>query len=367
MTYEDPRSPIPGEAPVEVPEAEPVGPPADPEAEPVAPVEVPEAGTVDPPAVPEAEPVAPVGVLEAEFFDPPAPADPEPDLPPADAERDEAIGQDLPLPGQVVGAMRVYLQEICAVPPLAPGEEEELAQKICDGDEAARQRLLEAKLQMVVSVASRYLGRGLTLIDLVQEGNTGLLRAVEEMASRRDPKLSGLSNWWVRQSIVRALANTEVFPRIPVKLIEYVNKVIRAGQELRRELGRDPSEEEIAARLGMDLAELQDALGVIRAGCVGDPPDDPPETPPPRPSIEELTELIRRLGGEKELQAHLSERDLQVVDGWCGLSDGRCRSEEELAEELGVSRARIRQILMKALRRITRALRRSSEGPDQIR
>ena len=256
--------------------------------------------------------------------------------------------------------VRMYLKEIGKVPLLTADEEIELAQRMEQGDEYAKQKLAEANLRLVVSIAKRYVGRGMQFLDLIQEGNLGLIKAVEKFDYRKGYKFSTYATWWIRQAITRAIADQARTIRIPVHMVETINKLIRISRQLLQELGRDPMPEEIAREMGIseekvreiikiaqEPVSLETPIGEEEDSHLGDfIPDD--EAPAPEESAaitilkEQLTEVLDTL----------TPREEKVLRLRFGLDDGRARTLEEVGREFNVTRERIRQIEAKALRKL---------------
>ena len=256
--------------------------------------------------------------------------------------------------------VKVYLKEIGRVPLLTPDEEVDLAVRISNGDEAAKKRLSEANLRLVVSIAKRYLGRGMQFLDLIQEGNLGLIKAVEKFDYTKGFKFSTYATWWIRQAITRAIADQARTIRIPVHMVETINKVIRVSRQLLQELGHDPSPEEIADEMGipadkvreiMKIAQepvsLETPIGEEEDSHLGDfiPDDDAPEPA----EVASFTLLKEQL---VEVLKTLTPREEKVLRLRFGIEDGRTRTLEEVGKEFNVTRERIRQIEAKALRKL---------------
>ena len=256
--------------------------------------------------------------------------------------------------------VKIYLKEIGRVPLLSPDEETELAQRMADGDSAAKKRLSEANLRLVVSIAKRYVGRGMQFLDLIQEGNLGLLKAVEKFDYTKGFKFSTYATWWIRQAITRAIADQARTIRIPVHMVETITKVKKVSSQLLHETGHDPSPEEIAEKLEMpadrvreimriaqDPVSLETPIGEEEDSHLGDfiPDDDAPE-PADAASLMMLKETLN------EVLNTLTEREAKVLRLRFGLEDGRSRTLEEVGKEFEVTRERIRQIEAKALRKL---------------
>jgi RNA polymerase primary sigma factor len=256
--------------------------------------------------------------------------------------------------------VRMYLKEIGKVPLLSADEEVELAQKMAQGDEMAKRKLVEANLRLVVSIAKRYVGRGMLFLDLIQEGNLGLIKAVEKFDYEKGFKFSTYATWWIRQAITRAIADQARTIRIPVHMVETINKLIRISRQLLQEYGREPLPEEIAQEMGipedkvreiMKIAQepvsLETPIGEEEDSHLGDfIPDD--EAPAPAEAAA-FTLLKEQLMGVLDT---LTSREEKVLRLRFGLDDGRARTLEEVGKEFNVTRERIRQIEAKALRKL---------------
>ena len=256
--------------------------------------------------------------------------------------------------------VKVYLKEIGRVPLLSPDEEVELARRIMEGDEQAKQRLSEANLRLVVSIAKRYVGRGMSFLDLIQEGNLGLIKAVEKFDYTKGFKFSTYATWWIRQAITRAIADQARTIRIPVHMVETINKVKKTSSVLLHKNGHEPTAEEIAAELNMEVSRvreimrvaqepvsLETPLGEEEDSHLGDfIPDD--EAPAPADAASHML-LKETLAGVLET---LTPREAKVLRLRFGLVDGRPRTLEEVGKEFDVTRERIRQIEAKALRKL---------------
>ena len=269
---------------------------------------------------------------------------------------------DLSLPKgiSIDDPVRMYLKEIGKIPLLKPHEEVELAKRMLEGDEIAKQRLVEANLRLVVSIAKRYVGRGMLFLDLIQEGNLGLIKAVEKFDYVRGFKFSTYATWWIRQAITRAIADQARTIRIPVHMVETINKLIRVSRQLLQELGRDPKPEEIAKEMEMseekvreimkiaqDPVSLETPIGEEEDSHLGDfIPDEDALAPAEAAAYSLLKDQI------EELLGSLNERVQKVLKLRFGLEDGRARTLEEVGKEFDVTRERIRQIEAKALRKL---------------
>ena len=269
---------------------------------------------------------------------------------------DEAGGETLVVDDPV----KVYLKEIGRVPLLSPDEEVELARRIMDGDESAKQRLSEANLRLVVSIAKRYVGRGMSFLDLIQEGNLGLIKAVEKFDYTKGFKFSTYATWWIRQAITRAIADQARTIRIPVHMVETINKVKKTSSILLHKNGHEPTAEEIAEELGLEVSRVREIMRVAQEPVsletpIGEEedshlgdfiPDD--EAPAPADAASHML-LKETLTGVLET---LTPREAKVLRLRFGLEDGRPRTLEEVGKEFDVTRERIRQIEAKALRKL---------------
>ena len=256
--------------------------------------------------------------------------------------------------------VRMYLKEIGKVPLLTPEEEVALAIRMSEGDEEAKRRMAEANLRLVVSIAKRYVGRGMLFLDLIQEGNLGLIKAVEKFDYTKGYKFSTYATWWIRQAITRAIADQARTIRIPVHMVETINKVIRVSRQLLQELGHDPSAEEIAAEMGMPVDKVRDILKIAQEPVsletpIGEEedshlgdfiPDEDASEPSEAASFSLLKEQLM------EVLDTLTPREKKVLELRFGIVDGRTRTLEEVGKEFNVTRERIRQIEAKALRKL---------------
>lgn len=276
-----------------------------------------------------------------------------------DIEMDK-IDLSLPKGISIDDPVRMYLKEIGKITLLKPHEEIEYAKRMLEGDEIAKQRLVEANLRLVVSIAKRYVGRGMLFLDLIQEGNLGLIKAVEKFDYERGFKFSTYATWWIRQAITRAIADQARTIRIPVHMVETINKLIRVSRQLLQELGRDPKPEEIAKEMDMseekvreimkiaqDPVSLETPIGEEEDSHLGDfIPDEDALAPAEAAAYSLLKDQI------EEVLGSLNEREQKVLKLRFGLEDGRARTLEEVGKEFDVTRERIRQIEAKALRKL---------------
>ena len=256
--------------------------------------------------------------------------------------------------------VKVYLKEIGRVPLLSADEEIDLAVRMSQGDEIARKRLSEANLRLVVSIAKRYVGRGMQFLDLIQEGNLGLIKAVEKFDHTKGFKFSTYATWWIRQAITRAIADQARTIRIPVHMVETINKVIRVSRQLLQELGHDPSPEEIADEMAMPVDKVREILKIAQEPVsletpIGEEedshlgdfiPDEGASEPSEAASFTLLKEQLVDVLGT------LTPREEKVLKLRFGIEDGRTRTLEEVGKEFNVTRERIRQIEAKALRKL---------------
>ena len=256
--------------------------------------------------------------------------------------------------------VRMYLKEIGKVPLLSADEEIELAKKMEQGDEDAKKRLAEANLRLVVSIAKRYVGRGMLFLDLIQEGNLGLIKAVEKFDYRKGYKFSTYATWWIRQAITRAIADQARTIRIPVHMVETINKLIRVSRQLLQELGREPTPEEIAEEMKLPVERVREILKISQEPVSLETPigeeedshlgdfiqDDNVPVPSDAAAFTLLKEQL------VEVLSTLTDREQKVLRLRFGLDDGRARTLEEVGKEFNVTRERIRQIEAKALRKL---------------
>ncbi|MCL2337898.1 MAG: RNA polymerase sigma factor RpoD [Firmicutes bacterium] len=274
----------------------------------------------------------------------------------------EEVDVDLTVP-EGVGIddpVRMYLKEIGRVPLLTSEEEINLAKRMERGDEEAKRRLAEANLRLVVSIAKRYVGRGMLFLDLIQEGNLGLIKAVEKFDFRKGFKFSTYATWWIRQAITRAIADQARTIRIPVHMVETINKLIRVSRQLLQELGRDPLPEEVAQEMGISEDKVREILKIAQEPVsletpIGEEEDshlgDFIEDHDARAPAEEASFTLLREQLDEVLET-LTDREQKVLRLRFGLDDGRARTLEEVGQKFGVTRERIRQIEAKTLRKL---------------
>ena len=272
----------------------------------------------------------------------------------------EKIDLSVPDGVSIEDPVRMYLKEIGKVPLLSAEEEIELAKRMELGDQEAKKRLAEANLRLVVSIAKRYVGRGMLFLDLIQEGNLGLIKAVEKFDYRKGYKVSTYATWWIRQAITRAIADQARTIRIPVHMVETINKLIRVSRQLLQELGREPTPEEIAAEMNMPVERVREILKISQEPVSLETPigeeedshlgdfiqDDNVPVPADAAAFTLLKEQL------EEVLGTLTEREQKVLTLRFGLEDGRARTLEEVGKEFNVTRERIRQIEAKALRKL---------------
>jgi len=303
-----------------------------------------------------------VDILRVENFTEEDDDDLEPDMLLDDEEAEDYANIDMSVPEGVSleDPVRMYLKEIGKVPLLSAEEEMELAKRIEEGDEAAKKRLSEANLRLVVSIAKRYVGRGMQFLDLIQEGNLGLMKAVEKFDFRKGYKFSTYATWWIRQAITRAIADQARTIRIPVHMVETINKLIRVQRQLLQEYGREPIPEEIAKEMGVPVERVREIMKISQEPVSLETPigeeedshlgdfveDDHVPTPPEAAAYTLLGEQL------KEVLDTLTDREQKVLRLRFGLDDGRARTLEEVGKEFKVTRERIRQIEAKALRKL---------------
>lgn len=277
-------------------------------------------------------------------------------------EEEEEEEEEISVPEgiSVDDPVRMYLKEIGKVPLLSSEDEIDLAQRMENGDEEAKKRLAEANLRLVVSIAKRYVGRGMLFLDLIQEGNLGLIKAVEKFDFRKGFKFSTYATWWIRQAITRAIADQARTIRIPVHMVETINKLIRVSRQLLQELGRDPTPEEIAKEMGMSEDKVRDIMKISQEPVsletpIGEEEDSHlgdfiPDDDAPAPAESAAFTLLKEQ--LIDVLDTLTPREEKVLRLRFGLDDGRARTLEEVGREFNVTRERIRQIEAKALRKL---------------
>lgn len=268
--------------------------------------------------------------------------------------------------GSADDSVKIYLQQIGRVKLLSGEEEIELAKRIAEGDQEAKARLVQANLRLVVSIAKKYIGRGLSFLDLIQEGNLGLIRAAEKFDYKRGFKFSTYATWWIQQSITRGIADKSRTIRLPVHMIETIGRLKKATRDLNHELGRTPTKEELAARMGISLSKLRLVLKATQSTISLETPlhtkdetskigdflvDESMESPDTRVSQENLTEELERI------LENLRPRERDVLKLRFGLNDGNKRTLEEIGQLFGVSRERVRQIETRALNKLRKLCR----------
>ena len=278
---------------------------------------------------------------------------------PADLDEPEALPEDVEN-AKLDDPVRMYLKEIGRIKLLTPEEEQEIAKKMAEGDEDARKRMSEANLRLVVSIAKRYVGRGMQLLDLIQEGNLGLMKAVEKFDYTKGYKFSTYATWWIRQSITRAIADQARTIRIPVHMVETINRVLRTSHSMVQKLGREPTTKEIADELHIEESKVEEVLKIAQEPVSLETPigeeedshlgdfiqDDEASQP-----SEEATSTLLRAQLEEVLSTR-TPREEQVLRMRFGLTDGKPHTLEEVGKEFDVTRERIRQIESKALRKL---------------
>ena len=278
---------------------------------------------------------------------------------PADLDEPEALPEDVEN-AKLDDPVRMYLKEIGRIKLLTPEEEQEIAKKMAEGDEDARKRMSEANLRLVVSIAKRYVGRGMQLLDLIQEGNLGLMKAVEKFDYTKGYKFSTYATWWIRQSITRAIADQARTIRIPVHMVETINRVLRTSHSMVQKLGREPTTKEIADELHIEESKVEEVLKIAQEPVSLETPigeeedshlgdfiqDDEASQPSEEASYTLLREQL------EEVLSTLTPREEQVLRMRFGLTDGKPHTLEEVGKEFDVTRERIRQIESKALRKL---------------
>ncbi|MBQ5430940.1 MAG: RNA polymerase sigma factor RpoD [Lachnospiraceae bacterium] len=284
------------------------------------------------------------------------------DFVPSEEDEVDVENIDLSVPDgiSIEDPVRMYLKEIGKVPLLTADEEIELAKRMEEGDQEAKKKLAEANLRLVVSIAKRYVGRGMLFLDLIQEGNLGLIKAVEKFDYSKGYKFSTYATWWIRQAITRAIADQARTIRIPVHMVETINKLIRVSRQLLQELGREPTPEEIAKEMDMPVERVREILKISQEPVSLETPigeeedshlgdfiqDDNVPVPADAATFTLLKEQL------SEVLSTLTEREQKVLILRFGLEDGRGRTLEEVGKEFNVTRERIRQIEAKALRKL---------------
>ena len=284
------------------------------------------------------------------------------DIPDSELEEEETLVDPVELAAEynLDDPVRMYLKEIGQVPLLSAEEEQELARRVAEGDQSAKNKLTEANLRLVVSIAKKYAGRGLHILDLIQEGNTGLIRAVDKFDYTKGNKFSTYATWWIRQAITRAIADQARTIRVPVHMVEVINKATRCNRKLVQELGREPTLEEIAEELNLPIEKIieanRTAAGTLSLDTpVGDEEDttigsfvEDDNTPGPADATSN-TLLAEALS---EILNTLTEREADVLRLRFGMYDGKTHTLEEVGQIFGVTRERIRQIENKAIRKL---------------
>ena len=292
---------------------------------------------------------------------PEADSDPEPEnLNGVEEIPDEEIRDLKGMMNSADDSVRMYLRDIGRYPLLTAEEEKELGRRMSRGDAAAKQKMTEANLRLVVSVAKRYTGRGLQFLDLIQEGNLGLMKAVEKFDYEKGFKFSTYATWWIRQSVTRAIADQGSTIRKPVHMVETINRIIRASRTLQQELGREPGEEELAEVLDMPVEKLRENLKlgqepVSLEAPIGDEEDSRLRDFIPAEGASDPAELAEDTLLKEQVHkavGTLTDREARVLTLRYGLDGGRSRTLEEVGVEFGVTRERIRQIESKALRKL---------------
>ena len=281
-------------------------------------------------------------------------------VPPEELIEPEQIDLSVPEGISIDDPVRMYLKEIGKVPLLTAEEEIDIAQRMEKGDEAAKQKLTEANLRLVVSIAKRYVGRGMLFLDLIQEGNLGLIKAVDKFDYRKGYKFSTYATWWIRQAITRAIADQARTIRIPVHMVETINKLIRVSRQLLQEYGREPTPEEIAKAMGISEAKVREIIKIAQEPVsletpIGEEEDSHlgdfiPDDDAPAPAEAASHALMREQLWD--VLNTLTPREEKVLRLRFGLDDGNQRTLEEVGREFKVTRERIRQIEAKALRKL---------------
>jgi len=277
-----------------------------------------------------------------------------------DGDQEVALAMEAMEMTAIDDPVRMYLKEIGRVGLLSAQEEVDLATRIEAGDGAARQHLTEANLRLVVSIARKYIGRGMSLLDLIQEGNLGLIRAVEKFDYHKGYKFSTYATWWIRQAVTRAIADQSRTIRVPVHMVETINKLVRISRRLLQELGREPTDDEIAEEMGMtaervreivrvsqEPVSLETPIGEEEDSSLGDFVEDPEAAAPP-----DMASLVVLRDEVESVLDTLTPRERRVLQLRFGLLDGHQRTLEEVGKRFGVTRERVRQIEAKALRKL---------------
>ena len=287
--------------------------------------------------------------------------DKDPDIEAEDEEEDVSkLDLSIPKGISIDDPVRMYLKEIGKIPLLSAEEEIDLAEKMGYGDEIAKKKLVEANLRLVVSIAKRYVGRGMLFLDLIQEGNLGLIKAVEKFDYKKGFKFSTYATWWIRQAITRAIADQARTIRIPVHMVETINKFIRVHRQLLQEYGRDPKPEELAKEMDMPEEKIREIMKIAQEPVsletpIGEEEDSHlgdfiPDEDAPAPAEAAAYSLLKEQ--LEDVLCTLNEREQKVLKLRFGLEDGRARTLEEVGKEFDVTRERIRQIEAKALRKL---------------
>ena len=287
--------------------------------------------------------------------------DKDPDIEAEDEEEDVSkLDLSIPKGISIDDPVRMYLKEIGKIPLLSAEEEIDLAEKMGYGDEIAKKKLVEANLRLVVSIAKRYVGRGMLFLDLIQEGNLGLIKAVEKFDYKKGFKFSTYATWWIRQAITRAIADQARTIRIPVHMVETINKLIRVHRQLLQEYGRDPKPEELAKEMDMPEEKIREIMKIAQEPVsletpIGEEEDSHlgdfiPDEDAPAPAEAAAYSLLKEQ--LEDVLCTLNEREQKVLKLRFGLEDGRARTLEEVGKEFDVTRERIRQIEAKALRKL---------------
>lgn len=287
---------------------------------------------------------------------------PDDDIEDGEEEEEDLENIDLSVPENVSvdDPVRMYLKEIGKVPLLSADEEVDLAKRMGEGDEEAKKKLVEANLRLVVSIAKKHVGRGMQFLDLIQEGNLGLMKAVEKFDYTKGYKFSTYATWWIRQAITRAIADQARTIRIPVHMVETINRLIRTQRQMVQKLGREPSVEELAHELGMSVKRVQEIMKISQEPVsletpIGEEEDSHIGDFVRDDNIPTPAEAAANMMRDEQIQeviSTLTAREQRVLKLRFGMIDGRCRTLEEVGKEFGVTRERIRQIEAKALRKL---------------